>query len=226
REKTAKCLSCRAFLPVGVFAVQGKKIRGTHNFINSHFSGALKNSVLYERAVYSASMDGLTNVFNRRSMEEQLLRSFKLSGKYNHPLSLCMLDIDHFKRFNDTHGHQAGDLVLRETADLISGLIREVDILARYGGEEFCIIFPHTDKALAFEVAERIRAEVENHEFSAGRRITISMGIANHPDDEVSSPQDLVKKADVALYHSKISRNTVAAYRQEFQDPVKGRFND
>jgi diguanylate cyclase (GGDEF)-like protein len=195
--------------------VRGNKISKVHTFINNHFSGALKNSVLYERAVYSARMDGLTNVLNRRSMEEHLLNAFKLAKKYRHPLSLCLFDIDHFKRFNDTYGHQTGDMILKELAALVSAVVREVDIVARYGGEEFCIIFPHTDKEHAFEISERIRVEVEAYVFPTGKRVTISMGVASYPEDDAAGPQELLKKADIALYRSKITRNAVTAYRQD-----------
>ncbi len=217
-EKLAKCISCKSFLPVGVFAVRGRRIKWVHTFITNHFSGALRNSVLYERAVYSASMDSLTKVFNRRSLEEHLLNAFKSAERYGQPLSLAMFDIDHFKKFNDTYGHQAGDSILRELAGLVSAFIREADILARYGGEEFCLVFPHTDKMHAFEITERIRAEIEENIFSAGRRVTVSMGVAGYPDDETAGAKALLKKADIALYRSKITRNTVTSYSEAFQD--------
>ncbi len=220
-EKLAKCTRCKSFLPIGVFAVRGNKTGKVHTFINNHFSGALKNSVLYERAMYSARMDSLTNVLNRRSMEEHLLNAFKLAEKYRHSLSLCLFDIDHFKRFNDTYGHQTGDMILRELAGLIAALAREVDVVARYGGEEFCLIFPHTDKGHAFEISERIRTDVEAHVFPTGKQVTISMGVASYPEDDAAGPKELLKQADIALYRSKITRNAVTAYRQVFQDEIK-----
>ena len=215
-EKLSKCIRCKSFLPIGVFAVRGSKAGAVHTFINNHCSGALKNSVLYERALYSATMDGLTQVMNRRSMEEQLLAAFRLSEKYRHPLSICLFDIDHFKKFNDTYGHQTGDMILKDLAALVSAMVREVDIVARYGGEEFCLIFPHTDKARAFEISERIREEVEAREFPTGKRVTISMGVASHPDDNAVTYKELLKKADIALYRSKVTRNAVTAYRDSF----------
>ena len=220
-EKLAKCFSCKSFLSIGVFAVQGRKIGKVHAFINDHFSGALRNSVIYERALYSASMDPLTDVCNRRGLERHLSDAFKLAEKYGHPLSVCILDIDHFKRFNDTYGHRAGDLLLRELAGIVTVLVREVDIVARYGGEEFCIVFPHTVKGSASEIAERIRAEVEAHVFSGGRRITISLGLAGYPEDDAAGPGSLVKKADIALYRSKITRNAVTVYSPEYSDPTR-----
>lgn len=216
-EKLMRCISCKSFLPIGIFAVKGAKISRVHTFINNHFSGTLKNSVLYERAVYSANIDTLTNLLNRRGMEENLLNLFRLAEKYKHPLSLCLFDIDHFKKFNDSYGHQAGDAILRELSGIVSGLVREVDIAARYGGEEFCIIFPHTEKSRAYEVAERIREEVGTHVFSNNRKITVSMGLASLPDDEINGIKDLINKADIALYKSKITRNAVTSYCADFQ---------
>jgi diguanylate cyclase (GGDEF)-like protein len=125
-----------------------------------------------------------------------------------------MIDIDHFKKVNDEHGHQAGDTVLREAARVMQETLRSVDSLGRYGGEEFVAILPQTTHQDGMQTAERLREVVEKHVFRAGSkqlRITVSVGVACHPREDVDSPGALISQADKALYRAKqAGRNRVA----------------
>ncbi|NLB35446.1 MAG: GGDEF domain-containing protein, partial [Elusimicrobia bacterium] len=147
-------------------------------------------------------------------MEEEL-RKFK---RYKRPLSLIMLDIDHFKQFNDTYGHQQGDIALRAVSDILKNSVRETDIVCRYGGEEFAVILPETklDKALA--VAERIRSAAESNEIvlsdTVTGRVTLSLGVSEYPQDHIISDKEFVELADAALYIAKnYGRNRVEVAR-------------
>jgi len=230
-EKTKRCLNCPAFLPLGVLAVKDTStgaLSRVHTFLDDNFSGALKNAVNFERALYSATTDHLTGIPNKRSLIISLRSLLKLSARHNEPLSFSMLDIDFFKKFNDTYGHQTGDFVLRGLAQLLSASARESDIVARYGGEEFSIIFPSTDKHTAFSVAEKIRKKVKGHVFKHEQqdlKITISMGVSSFPEDDIESITALIEKADAALYHSKQTRNKVTSYESRMSGtaPTKER---
>jgi diguanylate cyclase (GGDEF)-like protein len=117
-----------------------------------------------------------------------------------------MVDIDNFKQINDQHGHQAGDVVLRDVARILRDSLRTVDSLGRYGGEEFAAILPHTDHEEALLTGERIRRAVAGHPFRIGPRelrVTVSVGVATYPSDVVDSPGALVREADKALYRAK-----------------------
>jgi diguanylate cyclase (GGDEF)-like protein len=120
--------------------------------------------------------------------------------RYGRPLSLLILDLDHFKQVNDTFGHDAGDAVLKTTTNIVSSVLRRIDIFARYGGEEFIIALPETTLAGAAALAEKIRSAVEQHLFPAAGRITISIGAAEFAGNETDA---LVKRADEALYAAK-----------------------
>jgi len=156
--------------------------------------------------------DGLTGIFNRRYFEAKLIEEFDRHIRYNRPLSLIMIDIDHFKTINDTHGHQAGDFILKKLATLIDERIRTIDIVSRYGGEEFCCLLPETtiDSAMALAEFLRIGVETEIFQFKDKRlRITISQGVSEINSD-VDSPEALLKLADDALYISKrMGRNKI-----------------
>ncbi len=152
-----------------------------------------------------AIMDPLTNLFNRRRFETILAGEFKRAGRYQSPLTLIMLDIDHFKSVNDTFGHQVGDIVLKEAAQVIQASVREVDVAARWGGEEFVVLSPNTTQENARRVAERIRTAFETHSFSGieGQKLTISIGISGVPDATIDTQEKLIHAADVALYEAK-----------------------
>jgi len=149
--------------------------------------------------------DSLTGSYNRGHIEECLRSEFARARRYGHALSVALLDIDHFKAVNDTHGHQAGDAVLRHLVARIEGLIRTSDVAGRYGGEEFMLILPNTDLNGAVRVAERLRQDIHDHPAVHGDSpipFTISLGVAalgNH----TRGHEALVKEADIALYQAK-----------------------
>lgn len=162
---------------------------------------------VFEETEQSAYRDALTGLCNYRYFQEHLEREVLRSERYGQPLSLLMIDIDDFKLYNDTHGHDAGNDALARLAVLLSGCLRKVDVLARFGGEEFVAIMPATPKTGAFLVAERARKKVEEHEFVCGdtanpQQLTVSIGVATHPAD-ARSAAILIRKADRALYLAK-----------------------
>jgi diguanylate cyclase (GGDEF)-like protein len=162
-----------------------------------------------------AYRDQLTGVRNFRFFSGRLPEELQRARRYRHQLSLVMLDIDHFKKFNDTHGHQAGNLALQHLVRVLQDTVRETDMVARYGGEEFAIILPETTKRLAHELAARVRANIEASPVVINgndHRITVSLGLATFPRD-VNNWQALVECADQALYRSKQEgRNRVTVY--------------
>ncbi len=174
---------------------------------------AVDNSRLY----LMATLDRMTRLYIHHYFQERLLEELKRSRRNNTPLCLIMSDIDHFKKFNDTYGHQQGDIVLKEAAGLLKALVRSVDIPARYGGEEFAVILPETEMKDAIAIATRLRKAVENHEFSGQEdplHVTISLGVAQFDPDIDMDKKDLVGRADAALYRAKESgRNRVVAHR-------------
>ena len=150
-------------------------------------------------------IDRLTGLNNRGYWEECLESEFQRCKRNSRPASLLMLDIDHFKRFNDTHGHQAGDEVLREFANVLQRLRRSTDVVGRYGGEEFAVILPETTPALAMIMAERVRQHVEALEVAWGKQrlsVTVSVGISGF-HQEMESHQQWIQHADEALYQAK-----------------------
>lgn len=152
-----------------------------------------------------ASFDGLTGLYNHEYFQNMLRQEFASARRYQRPLGLILIDIDHFKQFNDTWGHQVGDLVLREVAQLIKASCRDSDVVARYGGEEMVIVMPSTAMPFAGEVAERIRALIEGHRIPHGEQeltVTISLGLAMLQDD-TADKDALIRRADAALYRSK-----------------------
>jgi len=172
----------------------------------------------YAQKMYEAAhRDGLTGAFNRRYFEERLTAEIPYSVRHRRPLALLMLDLDHFKAVNDTHGHPVGDVVLKEFASLVTSITREDDVLVRYGGEEFAVLCRNTDLIKASILGERIRHEVAGFLFAAdsvGLRISVSVGIAALPDPEISSPELMVNAADEALYQAKErGRNCVVTRR-------------
>ncbi|MEL6339778.1 MAG: GGDEF domain-containing protein [Myxococcota bacterium] len=152
-----------------------------------------------------AARDALTHLPNRRAYEEQVALEVERAQSTREPLCLAMIDIDFFKRVNDTHGHQAGDSVLSAVAQLIRESIRRNDLVARYGGEEFVVVMPSTTLAQAFCMLERLRTGAESRPLSvrpdAGVSITLSIGVTElRPEDD---PESLLMRADGALYRAK-----------------------
>lgn len=174
---------------------------------------AVENSRLYQMA----TMDRMTRLYVHHFFLERLEEEIKRSQRYSVPLSLLMCDIDHFKNFNDTYGHQQGDSILRELGILIRKCLRKMDIPARYGGEEFAIVLPETSLENAKKVASRMRRKVESHEFTgpgSPLHVTVSIGVAEFRPDRNEETRALVGRADRALYTAKKSgRNRVAAVR-------------
>lgn len=150
--------------------------------------------------------DKLTGVYNRRRMEELLTSEFERAQRYRYSLSFMIFDVDHFKRFNDEHGHDQGDRVLQAIGKVMKDHFRKNDFPCRYGGEEFCVILPSTpmedDSHGAWGVADRFRQRIENLVVD-GLKVTISIGVSVYPKHLVKEPFDLVKIADTALYQAK-----------------------
>lgn len=175
-------------------------------------------SQLYEEMRRQSITDELTGLYNRRFFTNRLGQEVARARRYRHPLALLMVDVDHFKNFNDTHGHPAGDELLKALGGLLRDLLRETDFAARYGGEEFAVVMPETDDAMAFPLAERICISVMKHPFPhAGTQpaggVTVSIGLAGFPED-AQSVEELVQRADQALYEAKAKgRNRVCQAR-------------
>jgi diguanylate cyclase (GGDEF)-like protein len=175
---------------------------------------------IFQKQMYeSALRDGLTKAFNKKYFTDRLESEYTFSTRHVAPLALVLFDIDHFKKVNDTHGHQAGDHVLSEISTLLTGALRAEDVFARYGGEEFAVICRGSDAAQAMVVGERLRKAVEAHKFvydGTHIPVTISIGVAVLPDPAVKDANDLISLADQALYKSKHGgRNRVTLHKPE-----------
>ncbi len=175
----------------------------------------LRHKKLLETLTVQASKDPLTGLDNRRQLMMDLHLEMQRARRYKTPLALILLDVDYFKKYNDTHGHPAGDEILRQLAALLAGNIRAHDKVARYGGEEFVVILPHTDLKGAAAVAEKLRRLVEEQPFpreetQPGGKLTISLGVAGFPA-HADNVEDLLRLADKAMYRAKAAgRNRVA----------------
>ncbi|WP_158787067.1 sensor domain-containing diguanylate cyclase [Granulicella sp. L46] len=179
-----------------------------------------ERKLLEEKLSMLAMTDGLTGVANRRAFDEALEREWKLTLRYGTQVSLLLLDIDHFKPFNDQYGHQVGDDCLRAVAQAAAGAVRATDIVARYGGEEIAMILPQVDVAGAWETAEKVRSVIEGlrvpHDGNpeGGGWVTVSIGAATalaRVGGTMQMPEGLLQAADHALYKAKHGgRNRVA----------------
>jgi two-component system, cell cycle response regulator len=168
--------------------------------------------------------DALTGLHNRRYFEERLAEEFLRSTRYRSPLSLVMLDVDYFKRLNDTYGHPFGDEVLREVASTVRGRLREVDFVARYGGEEIITLLPETGPREALGACERVREAIASlrleYRAQDGTRqqvqCTASLGVASMPSKSLLGVEDLLRAADTCLYEAKAAgRNCVRQYQEQ-----------
>jgi diguanylate cyclase (GGDEF)-like protein len=173
----------------------------------SQMAMAIVNAKLYDTMKEVAIIDELTQIYNRRYFQQMLPQEIIRAKRFRKPVSLLIVDIDHFKKYNDTHGHIAGDIVLREFAQLVPHYLREVDFWARYGGEEFAIILPNTSKASSKKVAEKVLEAISKHKFPKGetlpgRHLTASAGVASYPTD-AKDMDKLILCADAALYEAK-----------------------
>ncbi|MBI3353473.1 MAG: diguanylate cyclase [Nitrospirae bacterium] len=187
-------------------------------------AAAIENARLYANTVKLATTDSLTGLTNRRVFMEELTKEAARSSRYHRSFSLLMIDIDHFKWVNDTHGHQSGDAVLRSMGGILKDQLRVVDLVARYGGEEFAILLPETDASGVKLVGDRLRRAIAQTIFLLpdGKEIglTVSIGIASFPLC-ARIPSELIKGADQALYVSKeAGRNQVHLY----SDVLKAQF--
>ena len=172
---------------------------------------------IFQKQMYeSALRDGLTRAFNKKYFTDRLESEFTFSTRHVAPLSLLLFDIDHFKKVNDTYGHQAGDYVLSELSNLMTASLRVEDVFARYGGEEFGVICRGADVVQGQIVGERMRKAIEGMTFVyEGRRIpvTISLGLATLPDPAIKDANQFISAADTALYKSKHGgRNRLTTY--------------
>ena len=173
---------------------------------------------LQQRLQELSITDGLTSLRNRRAFDEQLPIALEHARRYDRPLSLAFIDIDHFKSVNDTFGHDAGDAILRAVAQLIAGGTRQTDYVARIGGEEFAVLLPETALFDGLQFAEKLRASIATSTINVGEhshRMTVSIGLANVPHSQVENAEELYRAADQALYRAKSrGRNCVEMERR------------
>ena len=174
----------------------------------------------FRRVASQATTDSLTGLANRRTLDEELVLEWRRADRVGDSLAFILLDLDDFKLVNDTHGHQAGDAVLRAVGEVLLGGVRQVDLAGRYGGEEFALILPETDLPGAIKLAERLRLALETTpvELAEGKtlQVTASFGVALK--DELPSADELVAVADEALYAAKR-----AGKNRVMPDPASGR---
>lgn len=183
--------------------------------LGHQFALALRRVKLYEEIERIAITDSLTGVFTRRYTFERFQEEIRRSKDKRIKLSILMIDVDFFKKFNDNYGHLTGDQILSEIASIVHQNIREIDIAGRFGGEEFFVVLPDTNREGALYAAERIRKATEEttiKAYDATIKATVSVGIATFPEDGKSA-EELVDKADWALYRSKkLGRNRVSSF--------------
>jgi len=177
-----------------------------------------------------AIRDGLTGLFNHRYAQERLNEEFDRSLRFGRELSVLFMDLDHFKFFNDAHGHQAGDDLLRILARLMMKTVRESDILARWGGEEFIVVAPESGQQEACEVAERIRKSVAEQAFPNAAKqplgvVSLSIGVASNSSG-AESPENLLRLADDAMYFAKDTGRNCTVYCSGPQQMSKVRTED
>lgn len=187
---------------VGAFNPYQKELL---SILGTQGSMAIANAKAHAEIEKMATTDGLTGLFNHRRFQERLSEEFKRLERFSEPLSLLLIDIDYFKKVNDTYGHPAGDKILQGVADILRNTIRDIDIAARYGGEEFAAILLNTETTGAKNMAERLRKTTAETVFKVDGKplnITISIGIANTLGPS-GGKEDLIEKADQALYHAK-----------------------
>lgn len=187
--------------------------------VAEHLSLALNSALMYENVERLAAFDPLTGIANHRTMQEFLQRRIVEAARSQGSLGVIMLDVDHFRTFNEEEGHDAGDKVLKLVADVLRNCVRPYDLAARYGGEEFTVVMPGVNEETTLVIAERIRTGIAQLEYvsSSGvsRHISASLGCAHYPQN-ASDSASLLKAADLALYEAKrTSRNKTVVYQGE-----------
>jgi diguanylate cyclase (GGDEF)-like protein len=189
---------------VGAFSEQDQKI---FSILASSAAMSLENASLHQKMEELTIIDELTGIYNYRYFVQKLTNELKRARRYHQSLSLLMIDIDWFKRYNDNYGHLFGNLILSDLAKVIKICIRDTDVLIRYGGEEFVVILPQTEKEDARNIGERIRSKVEQAQFEEKEKkfkvsLTVSLGVATFPENG-TEPEELVRSVDQALYLAK-----------------------
>ncbi len=172
---------------------------------------AVRQDITDKKCIEEISVtDSLTQLYNRLKLDNTLLIEVERGNRYQRPLSIILFDVDHFKKVNDTYGHQAGDVVLKDIASIVKRVVRATDMAGRWGGEEFLVICADTDLAGAIELSERIRVAIEDHDFEGVGKVTSSFGVAMQTQG--GSDDEILADADAALYRAKEGgRNRVAA---------------
>jgi diguanylate cyclase (GGDEF)-like protein len=213
-ERRRACVQCEMFSPIALLALRSRP--ESRNIsretivpvvtLANEASMALEMVELHEHLRKMSITDGLTGLFNHREFYQQLRRELERARRYRHTVSLLIIDVDDFKRFNDRFGHLAGDLALRKISDLLRHCARTTDIAARYGGEEFAVILPESTSSGALMLAERIKTEVAIHNFlpqvPGEVHLTVSIGIYTAEEGAVTEDQ-IVSYADQAAYSAK-----------------------
>ncbi len=213
---------------VGVMAVGKKEPAGFSDkqlqiltILGSQAAIATAKALLYRRIEAMAITDGLTGLYNHRYFYQRIEEEWQRSKRYTKTFSLILLDVDFFKKFNDSYGHKSGDTALATVARVLKESTRNVDVVARYGGEEFIVLLPETVAQNAMIIAERIRSNIKNQPFEIDRRkpmvsVTVSVGVANYPDN-ADNFEELIERTDQALYNAK---NTGKDRVCQFTQPV------
>ncbi|MFA5338288.1 MAG: diguanylate cyclase [Candidatus Omnitrophota bacterium] len=171
------------------------------NMFVEQATGAIENSRAYEDTLIKAHTDTLTSLWNHGFFQYKLDEELLKAKSKNYPISILMIDLDDFKKFNDTYGHIQGDEALRKVSEQLKKTAREIDIICRYGGEEFSVILPFTNKDEALGIAETLRNNLADNNI-AGYKFTVSIGLSNYPQDG-QEKDVLIRKADMALYKAK-----------------------
>ena len=198
----------RPYRPVEVLIRVRAQLRAAEELARARTAFMTLESTVADnrRLLALATTDPLTRVLNRRALSDRLATEMDRARRYASELAILLVDLDYFKRINDTEGHLAGDEVLRQVASRIQSAVRTVDIVARYGGEEFVVILPETSPAGAMTFADRLRLGMEAHEFTVGEgviRLTVSIGVSTFPAENLASADDLFASADAAMYRAK-----------------------